>query len=432
MSQTKKSYVIRFANELNNFRSMEFNALASLYKLDFKFIEPISEKPFMIIETNDEAALLNVFNRIILATSLFECWVSSLDFDEFIDEVNNCKQIHNDYYRNCSFRIQVEAFGRKISQQQKIERIERLSGLPLKGKIRMINPDVTFYYMEYYGLNPNRQPEKPYQILFGKWITDSNRKLCSIFSLKTRKFIANTSMDATLSFLMANIAQININDIVYDPFVGSGSILVSAAYFGAYVCGTDIDYPLLHGMIKPTRVGSQQRGDDESVHGNLKQYKLESRYIDVIAGDSSLPLFRNDIQFDAIITDPPYGIRESRERIGTKKSDPTVPIEYLDRHLPAKLQYKLDDIYNDLLNFSAQHLKPNGIVIFWAPYFKHFYKNFKQQSQTLPQIDSLPKYDHQDPAIRFQHENLRLLSFGEQKLTKNCSRILVVMQKILK
>lgn len=430
--------------------------MASLYKLNFKFIEPISEKvfiiicddsieidfdfflinqkPFMIIETSDEDTLRKVFNRIILATSLFECWISSNDLNQFINEINNCLQIKNDeYYQNCSFRIQVEAFGRKISQSQKIERIERLSGLSLKGPIRMTNPDVTFYYMEYYGLNPNIQPELPYQILFGKWIANSNRKLLSTFSLKNRKFIANTSMDATLAFLMANIARVNVDDIVYDPFVGSGSLLVSAAYYGAYVCGTDIDYPLLHGMIKPTRVGAKKREDDESVQGNLKQYGLESRYLNVIAGDSSLQLFRNNIEFDAIITDPPYGIRESRERIGSKKSDPTIPIEYLDRHLPAKLQYKLDDIYHDLLNFSAQHLKPNGIVTFWAPYFKRFYNNeTTKQFQTLSQIDSLPKYDHHnDPSLRFQHQRLRLLSFGEQKLTKNCSRILVTMQKIL-
>lgn len=51
-------------------------------------------------------------------------------------------------------------------------------------------------------------------------------------SLKNRKFIGNTSMDAQLSVLMANQAKVKNGDLVFDPFVGTGSLLVSAAKFG--------------------------------------------------------------------------------------------------------------------------------------------------------------------------------------------------------
>lgn len=39
-------------------------------------------------------------------------------------------------------------------------------------------------------------------------------------------------MDPQLSLLMANQAQIRKGDVVIDPFVGSGSLLVAAATFG--------------------------------------------------------------------------------------------------------------------------------------------------------------------------------------------------------
>lgn len=39
-------------------------------------------------------------------------------------------------------------------------------------------------------------------------------------------------MDPTLSLLMANQALAKSGDLVYDPFVGSGSLLVAAAKFG--------------------------------------------------------------------------------------------------------------------------------------------------------------------------------------------------------
>lgn len=39
-------------------------------------------------------------------------------------------------------------------------------------------------------------------------------------------------MDAQLSLLMANQALVCDGDLVFDPFVGTGSLLVSAAKFG--------------------------------------------------------------------------------------------------------------------------------------------------------------------------------------------------------
>lgn len=62
----------------------------------------------------------------------------------------------------------------------------------------------------------------------------------------------------------------------------------------------------------------------------------------------------------------PYGIRESTERIGTKKSEP-IPEELLPTHVPSKLQYGLGDIYKDLLNFAAEKLVMNGRLVFWIP-----------------------------------------------------------------
>lgn len=63
-------------------------------------------------------------------------------------------------------------------------------------------------------------------------LADGNRGRIHEISLKTRKFIGNTSMDATLSLLMANQAMVKQGDLVYDPFVGTGSLLVAAAKFG--------------------------------------------------------------------------------------------------------------------------------------------------------------------------------------------------------
>ena len=43
-------------------------------------------------------------------------------------------------------------------------------------------------------------------------------------------------MDAQLAIIMANQAQVKLGDMVLDPFVGSGSLLVAAAHFGGEFC----------------------------------------------------------------------------------------------------------------------------------------------------------------------------------------------------
>lgn len=68
-------------------------------------------------------------------------------------------------------------------------------------------------------------------------MAEGQRELVTHLSLKHREFIANTSMDPTLSVLMSNMAQTRNADLVYDPFVGSGSLLVGAAIHDAFVLG---------------------------------------------------------------------------------------------------------------------------------------------------------------------------------------------------
>ena len=44
-------------------------------------------------------------------------------------------------------------------------------------------------------------------------------------------------MDPELSLIMSNMCKVDKGSFVYDPFVGTGSILVAASHFGAIVSG---------------------------------------------------------------------------------------------------------------------------------------------------------------------------------------------------
>lgn len=64
-------------------------------------------------------------------------------------------------------------------------------------------------------------------------------------------------MDPQLSLIMANQAQVKNGDIILDPFVGTGSLLVAAAQFGGFILGTDIDFMMLHARTRPTRISQK-------------------------------------------------------------------------------------------------------------------------------------------------------------------------------
>jgi tRNA (guanine10-N2)-methyltransferase len=47
------------------------------------------------------------------------------------------------------------------------------------------------------------------------------------YDLKKRPYLGPTSTDHQLAFLMANQGQIQPGDFVYDPFAGTGSIVMA-------------------------------------------------------------------------------------------------------------------------------------------------------------------------------------------------------------
>jgi tRNA (guanine10-N2)-methyltransferase len=113
-------------------------------------------------------------------------------------------------------------------------------------------------------------------------------------------------MDPQLSLLMANQALSASGTLIYDPFVGTGSMLISCAKFGSFVLGSDIDYLMLMGKTRPSRISQKVREKDESILTNMKQYSLEHLYLDVLVSDFSNCMWNDRIQFDAIVTDREY------------------------------------------------------------------------------------------------------------------------------
>ena len=111
-------------------------------------------------------------------------------------------------------------------------------------------------------------------------------------------------MDAELSLVMANMALSKAGSFVYDPFVGTGSFLCSCSAFGAFTIGSDID-------------GRQIRGNHENggIEANIAQYQLQTMVLDTVVCDISRHPWRTRPLFDAIVCDPPYGVRAGAKKV---------------------------------------------------------------------------------------------------------------------
>ncbi|KAF9406510.1 hypothetical protein HW555_013153 [Spodoptera exigua] len=380
-----------FAHEHIDFRHAEMQSIISLLNIPIRYVEkPCVQKPYCIVELPSEDCVRKIASRSVLLKNCIELWARAKTVSQLhVNLKNSLKNSTGSWVAgekdndgvsstclcpkeliesSCplkkSFKIEVETFCKHFSMQEKVSKIE---------------------------------------------IADGQRDLIQVHSLKKRQFIGNTSMDAQLAIIMANQAQVKLGDMVLDPFVGSGSLLVAAAHFGAYVWGSDIDYMMLHARTRPTRVGQKIRTKEESIRGNMRQYGTESRYLDVVVSDFSLHNWRSDLKFDAIITDPPYGVREPTEKIGIERDNYTLSEEHMVNHVPSKVEYGLGHIYSDLLNFAATHLEMGRRLVCWYPLVREEY----QESQ-LP-----------------SHPCLKLVANSEQVLSKLAARRLLTYEKVL-
>jgi tRNA (guanine10-N2)-dimethyltransferase len=87
----------------------------------------------------------------------------------------------------------------------------------------------------------------------------------------------------------ANLARVRPGDRVVDPFLGTGALLAEAALLGAQVFGIDRDPSMVRGALR-----------------NFAHLGVEATRL--IEGDAGTVDFgAPGVEFDAVVTDPPYG-----------------------------------------------------------------------------------------------------------------------------
>lgn len=233
------------------------------------------------------------------------------------------------------------------------------------GPVKMSNPDDEFLVIREVRLNrlgsPDTSPATPLAVYFGRILGEGRdwrmkgKGLHHNLDLKKRKYLGPTSMDAELSLVMTNLARVQQSSFCLDPFCGTGGVLLACASRGGYCVGTDIDIRALRGGTAKT--------SEKNIFSNFEQARLPRP--DIIRCDNSLYArhFRyHKPMYDAIVCDPPYGIRAGARQTGTKRKGPIRPIPEQTRHdhIAQTKPYKASDVIKDLLDLAAKTLVGGG------------------------------------------------------------------------
>ncbi|EGV64201.1 tRNA (guanine(10)-N(2))-methyltransferase [Yamadazyma tenuis] len=403
-----KDYLIYFAQAYPEFRKAELESLASLHGIPLDLSHHDSSSPFLIVQLESDEHARKIIQRAILSKGIYELWGSGNNLDELRKNVRDISFDKFDTYKQGTFKFQFEGYMGKREGPERFEIIESFAFMAFEGKVRMKNPDQIYTLLEEYEVQGMERATTPKRLWLGRQIQLSARtnNILEKYDLRRRKYIGTTSFDAELALVSCNIAEVDTNKMVYDPFTGTGSFLVAAANFGGITIGSDIDVRILRG-----------KGDKCNLKSNFKQYGTSTNFIDTLTMDFTNNALRTDFPIDTIVCDPPYGVREGLKVCGAKNEEKAagrenVVIDGEKAHLrrdfiPPKKPYELSNLLDDLLRFSANRLPVGGRLAFWMPTANDEFE-----------INQIP-----------QHENLELLYNLEQEFHKWSRRLLVYVKR---
>ncbi|KAF9464949.1 tRNA guanosine-2'-O-methyltransferase [Collybia nuda] len=373
-----RRYLVVFAQAHNEFRIPELRSIAELHGFEFSLPSALDDqdpnRPYMVLYVQEEEHARILAKRCILIKSVYEFYGQGSSYEELHQNNRASRALWSRYILDTSFRFLVTAHNHKIPQARQREVVESFSYMKLMGKIDMKSPEIILACLEEYTsrhgfVRSKHEGDGQFrQVYFGRLLQEGTaRSLIAKFDVKKRAYYGNTSMDSEISLLMANQALASPGKLIYDPFMGTGSTAYPTVHFGALVFGSDIDGRQMRG-----------KGNPPGVLRAASQYGTVSRILDLCTFDVTRNPWRRGALFDAIITDPPYGVRAGAKRLGRKKELTPSQLATFTEHrmsprlddqpyIPPTKPYELSNLILDLVVLARYLLKPRGRVVFFLP-----------------------------------------------------------------
>ncbi|WRT63816.1 uncharacterized protein IL334_000741 [Kwoniella shivajii] len=371
-------YILRLSLDHTSFRIPSLLSISQVFNFPIRFVSQDLYRGLLVIELEKEEDVNHLLERETLLLSVTELYAQGSTYEELHAEMSQHLDILQPY-RQKSFKFTLEGVNHRVIESRIRDTVESFAYTALEGKIQMKNPDVEFVIYEDYQWQAAHTVQARVSrdgnfkhVYFGRRIGFGRaRTLATSHDVKNRAYYGNTSMDSHMGFLMAGQALPAPGKLIYDPFVGTGSMLYAVAHWGAYVLGSDIDGRQIRGKMKGKEV-------KPGILRAAEQYGIEDRFIDCLTYDVTRSPIRTGGWVDAIITDPPYGVRAGAKRTGRKEGGKPLREEpYLlpdgtyshkrEDYLPPSRPYELANLTLDLVQLARWLLVPGGRLVFFLP-----------------------------------------------------------------
>ncbi len=200
------------------------------------------------------------------------------------------------------------------------------------------------------------------RIMIGISLVKLNKKHFFENKPHKRPYFHPGSMSPKLALCMVNLAHTHKGDTVWDPFCGTGGILIEAGLLGTRVIGSDIERDMANG----TKLNLE--------HENLTDYLVEQV-------DARNMKFYEKV--DAVAMDPPYGISTTMGGEDTK------------------------ELYHGSLVAISEKLKKDGRICMASPHYIDMYEVIEGTDLEILQQHSIRMHKSLTRIITvLKHKNL--------------------------
>ncbi|GAA6026152.1 hypothetical protein JCM8202_003712 [Rhodotorula sphaerocarpa] len=296
---------------LEQFRVPEIESVARLLDIPYSWpYTPDYTRPYTLIGLENDDAARKLGKRLVSIKHVWQYWASAPSYADIHEIVQNepCRSEWASYAEDekCTWKFTCVGHNRTLALPQQVSRINRFSYMAFRGPIDLKHPNLEVGLFEEYGeqkdwghkvrearkalgdevkqVHKDKGKEKLIEsglidedeglqhVWLARKICDTSRHLIDVFDLKKRAYIGTTSMESEASLLMANQALAAPGKWIYDPFAGTGSMLLTASALGAMTFGSDID-------------GRQIRGKKTGIRHSAEQYGVWNRILDCYTFD---------------------------------------------------------------------------------------------------------------------------------------------------
>ena len=320
-------------NNFYNFCLTEFLSVCEIYGIKNvkynhdTFSYDINKEPYLEISFDgieNPEICQKLIDRATLLKSIIKIYGEGETIDEVVSyiEKNNKNEIKIEQESLKTFRFDIDFRGLSEKRKGQLEMINKFDKFPFKAKVDIEKAERIFIIFRNVVENQKTKQIISTKYYFGRQIAgkdDKKLRFYTKYDLVKRKYIGPTSTDHLLSFLMTNFAQIKEGQMVIDPFVGTGSLLIPPSIYKAICFGCDLDVRVLRGYSVGYTRKSEEDKTPEKMKGdiftNFDDYNLDRPQI--IRQDINKSGFRKkNYLFDAIVCDPPYGWRAGVRKTG--------------------------------------------------------------------------------------------------------------------